>query len=70
MGQKVLSLKRPEGAGQRLKAGKAVKLAEGETRFVANLPTRIHQQIRERVTELRISQREYLLRLLKKEGIE
>lgn len=66
----VLSLKRPEGAGQRPKAGKAAKLIEGETRFVANIPTRIHQGIRQRVTERRISQREYLLELLRKDGIK
>lgn len=66
----VLSLKRPEGAAQRPKAGKAAKLVEGETRFVANIPTRIHQAIRKRVTERRTSQRVYLLELLAKDGIK
>lgn len=64
----MLSLKSPGGVA-RPKGGKAAKLAEGETRFVANLPTSIHRAIRQRVTERGISQRDYLLELLAKDGI-
>jgi len=65
-----LSLKKPsrERADARTRAG-AVKFGTGEKRIVADVPARIHRQLRIRCLERGVLVRDYILELLAKEGI-
>jgi len=65
-----LSLKRPsrKRAEERARAG-AVKFGSGEKRIVADVPARIHRQLRMRCLERGVHVRDYILGLLAKDGI-
>jgi hypothetical protein len=65
-----LSLKKPsrERNEDRAKAV-AEKLGEGEKRIVADVPERIHRQLRMRCLERGVLVRDYILELLAKDGI-
>jgi hypothetical protein len=66
-----LSLKKPsrERTEKRAKAG-AAKLGEGEKRIVADVPERIHRQLRVKCLERGVLVRDYILELLAKDGIK
>ncbi len=66
-----LSLKKPsrERNEMRTKAA-AEKLGEGEKRIVADVPERIHRQVRVRCLQRGVLVRDYVLELLAKDGIK
>lgn len=66
-----LSIKKPsrERSEKRAKAA-AEKLGGGEKRIVADVPEHIHRQVRVRCLERGMLVRDYVLELLKKEGIK
>jgi hypothetical protein len=65
-----LSLKKPsrERSEKRTKAA-AEKLGDVEKRIVADVPERIHRQVRMRCLERGVLVRDYVLELLAKDGI-
>ena len=65
-----LSLKKPsrERTDRRTRAA-AVKYGDGEKRIVADVPERIHRELRMRCLERGVLVREYILELLAKDGI-
>jgi hypothetical protein len=66
-----LSLKKPskERSEKRTKAA-AAKLGEGEKRIVADVPERVHRQLRVRCLERGVLVRDYILELLARDGIK
>jgi hypothetical protein len=65
-----LSLKKPTTARNETRTkAVAAALAEGEKRIVADVPERIHRQVRLRCLERGVLVRDYILELLAKDGI-
>ena len=65
-----LSLKKPsrERSEKRAKAA-ADKLGTGEKRIVADVPERIHRQVRMKCLERGVLVRDYILELLAQDGV-
>ncbi len=65
-----LSLKKPsrERSEKRTKDA-AEKLGEGEKRIVADVPERIHRQVRVKCLQRGVLVRDYILELLAKDGV-
>lgn len=59
-----LSLKRPTSRRS------AEKISQGEKRIVADVPEELHRQMRKRCLDDGISVRNYLIKLLAKDGIK
>ncbi|MEO7110263.1 MAG: hypothetical protein ABI183_07495 [Polyangiaceae bacterium] len=65
-----LSLKKPSKERSERKTNKApAKLGDGEKRIVADVPERIHRQVRIKCLTRGILVRDYILELLAKDGI-
>jgi hypothetical protein len=65
-----LSLKKPsrERSEKQVKAA-AERLGDGEKRIVADVPERIHRQVRVKCLQRGVLVRDYILELLAKDGI-
>jgi hypothetical protein len=65
-----LNLKKPgkERSERRAKAA-AEKLGDGEKRIVADVPERIHRQVRMKCLQRGVLVRDYILELLARDGI-
>jgi len=65
-----LSLKKPSRERDERRAqSAAAKYGDGEKRIVADVPARIHRQLRMRCLERGVLVRDYILELLAKDGI-
>jgi hypothetical protein len=66
-----LSLKKPSRERSEKRARTAAdKLGEGEKRIVADVPERIHRQVRVKCLQRGVLVRDYILELLAKDGIK
>jgi hypothetical protein len=64
-----LSLKKPTARSEARNKAVAEALAQGEKRIVADVPERIHREVRLRCLERGVLVRDYILELLAKDGI-
>jgi hypothetical protein len=66
-----LGLKRPSRErSEKVAKAAAVKLGASEKRIVADVPERIHRQVRVRCLERGVLVRDYILELLARDGIK
>jgi hypothetical protein len=66
-----MSLKKPSRERSEKRARTAAdKLGEGEKRIVADVPERIHRQVRVKCLQRGVLVRDYILELLAKDGIK
>jgi hypothetical protein len=65
-----LSLKKPSRGSEKRTRAAVEKFGEREKRIVADVPERIHRQVRVRCIERGVLVRDYVLELLAKDGIK
>jgi hypothetical protein len=64
-----LGLTRPTAAPKSHASKAAAKLEEGEARLVVNMPEALHRKLKMRAVERGITIREYVLKLLERDGL-